>query len=230
MPFWSRQGQLLHIFREHHERLVKCQFQFSSTFGLHTPCFLRSVLSVRRYTYFLTYLLTCSLGQSPSWEANRFSASTKFPAFSLTRRFITAVTSARHVLFDCFATLYVFYYEELLAPRPAPKLQNHSLSAICDYLFNIFAATLHIRGISSIRNLRTRHAVVLGTHLSQPSDGIQSQITSFPCEGLYRQLVLVGMIFYAYLTPHYRATKKCFCQWHSGKIDCLLNMVSYRRV
>jgi hypothetical protein len=154
----------------------------------------------------------------------------KFPAFCGTRRFITAVTSAGHLLFDCFATWYFFYYEELLAPRPTPKLEDHPLSAIRDFLFNIFAGTLHIRGLSSMRNLRTRHAVVTGTHLSQPSDGMQSQITSLPCESLYRQLMLVGMIFYAYLTPHYRATKKCFCQWHSGKIDCLLNMVSYRRV
>jgi len=39
------------------------------------------------------------------------------------------------------------------------------LSAVRDCLFNIFAATLHIGGRSSIRNLRTRHAVVAGTHL-----------------------------------------------------------------
>ena len=32
-----------------------------------------------------------------------------------------------------------FYGEELLAPRPTPKLEDHSLSAVGDYLFNIFA-------------------------------------------------------------------------------------------
>jgi hypothetical protein len=58
-----------------------------------------------------------------------------------------------------------FYGEELLAPRPNPKLQNHSLSAVRDCLSNIFAATLQIGGRSSTRNLRTRHAVVTGTHL-----------------------------------------------------------------
>jgi hypothetical protein len=36
-----------------------------------------------------------------------------------------------------------FYGEELLAPRPNPKLENHPLSAIRDCLFNIFAATFH---------------------------------------------------------------------------------------
>jgi len=50
------------------------------------------------------------------------------------------------------------------------KLENHPLSAVLDCLFNIFAATLHIGGRSSIRNLRTRHAVVTGTHLSWPSE------------------------------------------------------------
>jgi hypothetical protein len=115
-----------------------------------------------------------------------------------------------------FHNMIFFYYEELLAPRPTPKLEDHPLLAVRDCLFDIFAATLHIRGLFSIRNLRTRHAVVLGTHLSQPSDGIRSQMTSLPCEDLYRQLMLVGMIFYACLTPHNRATKKCFCQWHSS--------------
>ena len=58
-----------------------------------------------------------------------------------------------------------FYAEELLAPRPTPKLEDHTLSAVRNYLFNIFAVTLHIGRRSSIRNLRTRHAVVTGTHL-----------------------------------------------------------------
>jgi len=57
-----------------------------------------------------------------------------------------------------------FHGEALLVPRPTPKLEDHHLSALRDCLFNIFAATLHIGGRSSIRNL-TRHAVVTGTHL-----------------------------------------------------------------
>jgi hypothetical protein len=35
-----------------------------------------------------------------------------------------------------------FYGEELLAPRPTPKLENHPFLAVRDCLFNIFAATL----------------------------------------------------------------------------------------
>ena len=49
-------------------------------------------------------------------------------------------------------------------PRPTPKLEDHPLSAVRHCLFNLFAATLHIGGRSSICNLRTRHAVVTGTH------------------------------------------------------------------
>jgi len=42
-----------------------------------------------------------------------------------------------------------FYGEELLAPRPASKLEEHTLSAVSDCLFNIFTATLHVGGHSS---------------------------------------------------------------------------------
>jgi hypothetical protein len=42
-----------------------------------------------------------------------------------------------------FVTWFIFYGEELLAPRPTPKLEDHPLSAVCDCLFKIFAATLH---------------------------------------------------------------------------------------
>ena len=59
-----------------------------------------------------------------------------------------------------------FHEEALLAPRPTPKLEDHPLSAVRDYLFNLFAVILHIGGRSSIRNLRTGHAMVTGTHLS----------------------------------------------------------------
>jgi hypothetical protein len=61
-----------------------------------------------------------------------------------------------------FRNVASFYGKELLAPRPTPKLEDYALSAVRDCLFNIFAATLHIRGRSSIRILSTRHAVVTG--------------------------------------------------------------------
>ena len=45
----------------------------------------------------LTYLLTYSMEQSPSWEANRFSASQEIPTFYGTRKVITTFTSACHL-------------------------------------------------------------------------------------------------------------------------------------
>ena len=60
-----------------------------------------------------------------------------------------------------------FHGEALLAPRSTPKLEDHPSSAVRDCLFNLFAATFHIGGRSSVRNLRTRHAVVTGTHLRE---------------------------------------------------------------
>jgi hypothetical protein len=59
-----------------------------------------------------------------------------------------------------------FYAKGLSATRPSSSVQDHPLSAARDCLFNIFAATVHIGGRSSIRNLRTLHAVVTRIHLS----------------------------------------------------------------
>ena len=104
----------------------------------------------------------------------------KFPAFYGTRLFITAFTRAR--LFPFLRSyqrinpgprslwmvrnMIHLYGEAVLASRPTPKVEDHPLSAVRSCLFNTFAATLHIGGRSSIRNLRTRHAVVTGTRLS----------------------------------------------------------------
>ena len=42
-----------------------------------------------------------------------------------------------------FSKMLIFS-EELLAPHPTPKLEEHPLSAVRDCLFNIFATTLHL--------------------------------------------------------------------------------------
>jgi hypothetical protein len=41
-----------------------------------------------------------------------------------------------------------FLRKVLLAPRLTPKVEDHTLSAVRDFLFNIFAATLHTGGRS----------------------------------------------------------------------------------
>jgi hypothetical protein len=45
---------------------------------------------------------------------------------------------------ECFVTSLGFNGEELLAPRPTPKLKDYPLSAVHDCLFNILVATLRI--------------------------------------------------------------------------------------
>jgi len=65
-----------------------------------------------------------------------------------------------------FRNIVSFCGEELVAHRATPKLMDHPLSAVRDCLFNIFAATLHTGGRSSIPYLKTRHAMVTGTHLA----------------------------------------------------------------
>ena len=73
------------------------------------------------------------------------------------------------------------YREVLLAPRPTPKLEDHPSSAVSDCLFIFFAATLLIGDRSSIRNLRTRHAVVTGTHYKQLLTLISHErVSAFP--------------------------------------------------
>ena len=47
--------------------------------------------------YLLTYLITYSMKQSPSWEANRFTTSQEIPPCYGTCRFITAFSSVRHL-------------------------------------------------------------------------------------------------------------------------------------
>jgi len=62
------------------------------------------------------------------------------------------VVASKEIQCANFVTRYVSYGEELLAPRPTPKLEDQALSAVRDCLFNIFAATFHIGGRSSIRD------------------------------------------------------------------------------
>jgi len=55
-------------------------------------------------------------------------------------------------------------------------MEDHPLSAVHDSLLNIFAASLHTGGRSSIRNLRTRHALVTGTHLPRINSTLTQQL------------------------------------------------------
>jgi hypothetical protein len=93
-----------------------------------------------------------------------------------------------------------FYGEELLAPRPTPKLEDHPLSAVRDCLFYIFAAALYPGGRSSIRTLRTHHAVVRGTHLSLICNKMSKYINVYPPKD--PQYVVIYIIKCPYTTTY----------------------------
>ena len=46
--------------------------------------------------------------------------------------------------FGMFRSVASSYGEEFVAPRPTPKLEDHPLSAVCNWLFNICAASLRM--------------------------------------------------------------------------------------
>ena len=91
-----------------------------------------------------------------------------------------------------------FYGEELLATCANPNLGDYILSPVRDCLFNIFATTIHTGCRSSIRNLRTRHAVVTGTHLSWEVVGKQ-YIHIYAC---------IYLFIYACMYVNYLFSKK----------------------
>jgi hypothetical protein len=92
--------------------------------------------------------------QSPSWEANWFCSQSRNsqhfmePKGSLPHSQVPTtcpkVCPGSRLTLWLFCNTIRFYSKELLTPRPTPKLKDHPLSVVCDCLFNMFAATLHI--------------------------------------------------------------------------------------
>ena len=80
------------------------------------------------------------------------------------------------------------------------------MSAVGDCLFNIFASTLHIRGRSSIRSLRTHHAVVT-------EEPLIMGINCIYIRKLKHVYVYVGST-YVHVKPYKRSLSLCSYQCH----------------
>jgi hypothetical protein len=117
---------------------------------------------------------------------------------------------------EYFVTKIRFHSEELLAPRPTPKLEDQTLSAVSDCLFNKFAATLHIGGRSSIRNLRARHGLCsilrkLGINKNLiPSSKAQKYFQSSTFEKVYP---LFSVLAFSQLILHRKITNLFSPAW-----------------
>ena len=75
-------------------------------------------------SYILTYLLTYSMVQSPSWELTVVQLVKNFPVFQGTRRFITALTSVRHLSLS-WASPIQSIYPHSTSWRPVLILYTH---------------------------------------------------------------------------------------------------------
>jgi hypothetical protein len=132
------------------------------------------ILFFNVHTYLLTYLLTHSMEQSSSLEANKFSASQEIPRILWNPK-VHYRNHKCHLSLSSIQVrglLFVWKHDTFLrwgvvSTSPNPQYGGLPLLGCPRLLINIFAATLHIGGSSSIRNLRTRHAVVTGTYWSR---------------------------------------------------------------
>jgi hypothetical protein len=73
--------------------------------------------------YLVTYLLTYSVEQSPSWENNRFPASQEISRILWAERFITLFKSARHLSLSWARTI------QSMPPHPTCWISNLILSS-----------------------------------------------------------------------------------------------------
>jgi hypothetical protein len=97
---------------------------------------------------------------SLSWASSIQSIKSHFPSPSL--RSYQSISPGLRLFLQMIRKRIRFDSEELSELRPSTKLEDRPLSTVRDYLFNIFAVPLHNGGRSSIRNLRTRPAVLTG--------------------------------------------------------------------
>jgi len=102
-----------------------------------------------KYTHSSCVILTYSMVQSP-WEANSLQLVKKFPAFHGTRRFITALTSVRHLSLSWASPIQSIY------PHPTSRRSVIILSTHLRCISHCFSTTTMVT--------RTRLTVTLYEH------------------------------------------------------------------
>ena len=109
---------------------------------------------------YLSNSLASVVNETDRYRLLTFRVSNLCVPFPLLRSYQIVSPVARHTyLFHNKATING---EELLAPCPTPKLEDHLMSAVRDCLVSIFTAALHVEDCFSICYLRMCHAVVTG--------------------------------------------------------------------
>jgi hypothetical protein len=71
-----------------------------------------------------------------------------------------------------------FYDEELSAPGPTPKLENHPLLAVIDCLFSIISATLHNLRLYPPSIIKGLDAHIRYWVTGHPDKGVKSDTSS----------------------------------------------------
>jgi hypothetical protein len=126
----------------------------------------------------LSHLTSCTPTKSNFYLANSLAAALREPdLYRLLKNIMSLFHCFGHTklsvqvqgfLCEHFITRYVFSVRSCKHFVQPPKLGDYPMSDVPNCLFNIFAAAFHIGGHFSTHNLRTRHAVVIGTNLSRP--------------------------------------------------------------